>query len=98
MAKRRTLKKCIEYITGDLFAEVLICKILHPDADADKTDRLLEDICLLQAEFTRRAHKPDGKDNKALVKEYYRKLLVDFETGTVAIIQEIEALQKEQPE
>jgi hypothetical protein len=98
MAKRRTLKKYIEYMTGDLFAEVLIYEMLHPDTDQVKTGRLLENICLLQAEFTRRAHKPDGKDNKTLVKEYYNKLLVDFETKIEAIIQEIEALQKEQPE
>jgi hypothetical protein len=96
MAKRRTLKKCITYIAGDLFAEVLACKILLTHVDQDKTDRLLEDICLLQEEFIRRAHKPDGKDNKALVREYYRKLLVDFETGTAAIVQETEALHKEQ--
>jgi hypothetical protein len=96
MAKRRILKKYIAYITGDLFAEVLVCKILLTHVDQDKTDRLLEDIYLLQEEFIRRAHKPDGKDNKALVKEYYRKLLVDFETGTTAIVQEIEALHKEQ--
>jgi hypothetical protein len=96
MAKRKTLKKYIAYIAGDLFAEVLVCKILLTNAGQDKMDRLLEDIYLLQEEFIRRAHKPDGKDNKVLVREYYRKLLMDFETGTEAVVQEIEALHKEQ--
>jgi DNA/RNA-binding domain of Phe-tRNA-synthetase-like protein len=96
MAKRRILKKYIAYIAGDLFAGVLVCKILLTNVGRDKTDRLLEDICVLQEEFIRRAHKPDGKDNKALVREYYRKLLADFETKTTAIAQEIESLHKEQ--
>ncbi|MDR1200533.1 MAG: hypothetical protein LBL58_02735 [Tannerellaceae bacterium] len=97
MAKRRTLKKCITSIAGDLFAEVLVCKLLITNTDQDKADRLLDEICLLQDEFICRAHRPDGKDNKTLVKEYYKKLLVDFETKTTAIVQGIEALQKELP-
>lgn len=96
MAKRRMLKKCIGYIAGDLFTEVLVCKMLLTNVDHDRMDQLLEDIFLMQEEFIRRAHKPDGKDNKALVKEYYRKLLVDFETKTTAIAQEIDALHGEQ--
>lgn len=97
MAKRRILKKCIGYIAGDLFTEVLVYKMLYSTIEPDKADGVLKDIYLLQEEFIRRAHKPDGKDNKALVKEYYKKLLVDFEAKTAAIVQEIEALQKEQP-
>jgi len=95
MAKRRILKKSIGYIAGDLFTEVLVCKMLLPGADHNQMDELLEKIYVMQETFIRRAHQPDGKDNEALVKEYYKKILVDLETEATAIAKDIEALRKE---
>ena len=48
-----------------------------------------------QDEFIRRAGTPDAKDNKTLVKEYYRKLRVDLQTEVDAIANEIGELSKE---
>lgn len=93
MAKRRILKKNISYIAGDLFTEVLVCKMLIPGVDAGKIEELLTRIVDMQEDFIRRAHFPDGKDNRVLVKEYYRKLLVDLETEANAIVREIEDLR-----
>ncbi len=95
MAKRRMLKKCIGYIAGDLFTEVLVCKMLIPGVEHDKIDSLLTQILDLQEEFIRRAHHPAGKDNKKLVKEYYQKLLVDFEIKANAIAKQVENLRNE---
>jgi hypothetical protein len=49
----------------------------------------------MQDEFIRRAGTPDAKDNKTLVKEYYRKLRVDLQTEVNAIANEIGELSKE---
>lgn len=95
MAKRRILKKNIGYIAGELITEVLVCKMRFPDINQDEVDNLLVNILKMEDEFIRRAHRPDGKDNKALVKEYYQKLFVDFETELTTIVKEIEALRKE---
>ena len=48
----------------------------------------------MQDEFVRRASHPDGKDNPALVKEYYRKLRVDLQTEVDAIAAQIGELNK----
>ena len=41
MAKRRILKKDISRIAGDLFSEVLVCKLYIPGVDKEKADALL---------------------------------------------------------
>ena len=95
MAKRRILKKEIGYVAGELFSEVLVCRLFIPGVEEEKADVLLTRILDMQDEFIRRAGSPDGKDNKTLVKEYYRKLRVDLQTEVDAIANEIGELSKE---
>ncbi|MCC8198314.1 MAG: hypothetical protein LIP06_06980 [Tannerellaceae bacterium] len=92
MAKRRTLKKDISYVAGDLFSEVLICAKLIPGIEIEKAETLMTRILDMHDEFIRRAHTPDGKDNTGRVKTYYTKLVSDFQTEVDAIIKEIEGL------
>lgn len=89
MAKRRNLKKDIGYVAGDLFAEALFCKLYIPGVEKEKADILLSRILDMQDDFIRRANRPDGKDNKTLVKEYYRKLWLDLQTEVDAIATQI---------
>lgn len=94
MAKRRELKKDISYVAGELFTEALVCKLFIPGVEAEKAEAVMARILDMQDEFVRRAHRPDGKDNPALVKEYYRKLRVDLQTEVDAIATEIADLNK----
>ena len=98
MAKKRILKKYIGYIADDLLTEVLVYKMLAPDAEQEKIETLLTRIANMQDTFIFRAHHPDGKDNKVLVREYYRKLMVDLEAEVNALVEEIEALRNGKPE
>lgn len=95
MAKRRNLKRDIGYVAGELFTEVLVAKMLVPGIDHDKGDQLLGRILDMQDEFVQRAAKPDGKENKKLVKEYYKKLEADLQQAINAIVDDIHALNKE---
>ncbi len=94
MAKRRTLKKDIHYVAGELFAEVLIARLLIPGTDPQKADEVLDRILDMQDEYIRRAGTPDGKDNNALVREYYQKLRIDLQTEIDAIAGAISDLTK----
>ena len=98
MAKRRILKKEIGYVAGDLFSEVLVCKLFVPGTEKEKADALLSRILDMQDEYVRRAGSPDAKDNKKLVKEYYNKLRADLQAEEDAIVSEIEKLGKESGE
>lgn len=95
MAKRRILKKSIGYLAGDLFTEVWVRTWLLPAVEKEKAEKLMTRILDMQADFVSRAHRPDGKDNKALVKAYYRKLRADLQTEADAIVSEIETLNQE---
>ena len=95
MAKRRILKKYIGYIAGDLLTEVLIRKMLTPEIEQEKIEDLLARIVNMQENFICRAHRPDGKDNGALVRKYYQKLMVDLESEVNAIVKEVEGLSNE---
>jgi hypothetical protein len=94
MAKRRILKKSISRVAGELFSEALVCKLFIPGTDQEKTEAVMTRILDMQDEFVRRASHPDGKDNPALVKEYYRKLRVDLQTEVDAIAAQIGELNK----
>lgn len=94
MAKRRILKKNISYVAGDLFTEVLICKLLIPGVEQEKAETIMTRILDMQDDFIRRAACPDGKDNRVLVREYYNKLRVDLQTEVDAIATEIGTLSK----
>lgn len=94
MAKRRILKKTISRIAGDLFSDILVCKLYMPNVDAEKADALLTRILDMEDNFICRAHRSDGKDNSRLVKAYYNKFFADLQKETNEIGEEIAALSK----
>lgn len=94
MAKRRILKKEISCAAGNLFAEALFCSLYIPGADKAKADQVLTRILDMQDDFISRAGKPDGKNNPALVKAYYKKLLAELQAEVDAIAKEIGELNK----
>jgi len=95
MAKRKTLKRDIGYIAGELFTEVLVTKMLVPGIDNNKADDLMSRILDMQDAYVLRASHPDAKDNKKMVKEYYKKLYKDLQAEVDAISKEIEDLGTE---
>lgn len=95
MAKRRNLKRDIGYIAGELFTEILVSKMLVPNIDHEKADELMGRVLDMQDKFIKRAARPDGKDNKKLVRQYYKKLEEDLQAEIDGIIGEIEELSKE---
>ena len=94
MAKRIILKKEIGYAAGELFLEVLVCKLYIPGVDQEKADVLMTRVLDMQDEYIRRANRPDGKDNKTLVKAYYTKLRADLQQEIDSIAAEIGELSK----
>lgn len=95
MAKKRILKKNINYIAGELFTDAMLCHLFIKDVDKDKIETLMSRIIEMEETFIGRANHPDAKDNRALVKEYYKKLIVDLEEESNAISNELIKLNKE---
>ena len=97
MAKRRDLKKAIDYLSGELMMETLLCS-LQPKHDREKIEKIMSRICKMSDEFRGRIQHPDGIDNKQLVKNYYKKIRKDFDAEVDKIYTEIMMLNKEKIE
>lgn len=82
MASRRTLKKNINYIAGELFSECMVHSLYVPGTDKKKADELLGMILSMQDEFISRiSHTEPGN-----VKGFYKKLRTDFNAKVDEII------------
>ncbi|MDR0892229.1 MAG: hypothetical protein LBN24_06395 [Mediterranea sp.] len=85
MASRRDLKKNVNYVAGELFAECLIHSMLFPNTDKVKADELMTEVLTMQDEFVKRiCHTEPGK-----AKAYYKKFRTDFDSEVDRIIDAI---------
>jgi len=94
MAKRRELKKDIEYVSSGLLVETMIC-MLQPNADMAKLEETSSRVLALNDEYIKRAQHPSGNANKPLVKQYYKKLREDFDAEVDKIYAELMSLNKD---
>lgn len=88
MASRRELKKNVNYIAGELFAECLINSMFVPGTDKAKADGLMSEVLKMQDEFVSRiSHTEPGN-----VKGFYKKFRSDFNANVNEIIDAIAKL------
>lgn len=88
MASRRNLKKHVNYIAGELFAECLVNSLYVPGTDKAEADKLMGEVLELQHEFISRiSHTEPGN-----VKRFYSKFRTDFNKQVESIIDRITAL------
>ena len=83
--KRRILKKQVNYIVGELFAECVVLSKVVPGIDGQKVDELMARVLYMQDEFISRIrHTQPGN-----VKGFYKAFRADFQAQVDAIIDEI---------
>lgn len=88
MTNKRDLKKAINYICSDLFAECVAAS-LYSSKDQKACDDLLAGVLLMHDDFVRRISHPEpGMPQK----KYYRTLITDFHKEVSAVIDQISAL------
>lgn len=89
MASRKVLKKNVNYIAGELFAECLVNSLYVPGVDKEKADELMSEILKMQDEFISRiSHTEPGN-----VKGYYKKFRADFNTKVEEILEALGKLK-----
>jgi hypothetical protein len=88
MAKRRDLKKNVNYVAGELLAECVVLSKFIPGVDKAKADALMVDVLNMQDEFISRiSHTEPGN-----VKGFYKKFRQDFNAQVNTIIEGLEKL------
>lgn len=89
MANRKDLKKNVNYIASELFAECLVNSLYVPGTDKAKADELMSAILNMQDEFISRiSHTQPGN-----VKGYYKKFHEDFNAKVDEIIEAMNNLK-----
>lgn len=84
MASKRKLKRDIEYMGADMFADAYNLRQVAKEEDVEKVDQIINKVLSWIDDSILRVGHPNGKDNQQLVKKYYRdlkeKLAKDVET------------------
>lgn len=88
MTNKRDLKKAINYICSDLFAECVAAS-LYSSKDEKACDDLLAGVLLMHDDFVRRISHPEPGMAQ---KKYYQTLIADFHKEVSAVIDHISAL------
>ncbi len=89
MAKRRDLKKAINFLCGELFAECVAIMHYQSHAPQDDVDQVMSRILRLQDDMLSRVSHPEP-GMKA--KDYFKKLRTDVVGQTDEIVEHIKGL------
>jgi len=80
MANKREIKKDIDYLIFEVVSDCYTFKYLFPDKDQKDIDNIIEEAVIARNELIMRVNHPDGKNDKKLVKEHFKKINVDLLT------------------
>jgi hypothetical protein len=94
MANRRTLKKQIRAILGQLMDECIICNLVLPKFDNTTLDTFAARIIEINDEFIARANHPEGTKDRKRTKQYYSALVQDFNKATLELIQDMNKISE----
>lgn len=87
MANKRNLKRTINYICSDLFAEAVSASLYGEKPNQDNIDALLSSILIIHNDFLSRISHPEpGMDKKV----YYKAIIEDFNKQASEIIDQIQ--------
>lgn len=75
MANKRKLKRTINYVCGDLFAECVATSLYSGKQEAENVNALLAAVLTMHSDFVCRVSHPEPR---MTAKVYYKKLIADF--------------------
>ena len=92
MAKRRHLKKDIEYLIYEVISDCFTLLQSKKEVDQEELVGIISDAEALGNEMIARVNNPDGKDNPAITKAYYKKIKNDLLTGVDDLFKRVSVL------
>lgn len=88
MANKRTLKKAVNYISGELFTECIVIKKFSQNIDEEKIKNIMVSILNMQDEFIKRINHPEPGN----IKGSYKKIREDLNKQLNTIVEEISSI------
>ena len=89
MANKRDLKRTINYITSELFAETVAASLYNGKTTQEDVDGILSSIVMVNGDFISRVSHPEPG---VAPKVYYKNLVQDFNKQVSEIIDQISNL------
>lgn len=86
MANKRDLKRTINYITSELFAECVAASLYNGKPDQNEVDGILSAIVMTNTDFIKRVSHPEPGLRQSA---YYKQLIIDFNKQTSELIDQI---------
>lgn len=88
MANRRTLKRDINYVFGDIIEAAYLHQVANPDENPEKSDKIVDEAI---SDFDEMIAKMNQKDveNK---KQHFRNIQQELESRARALVEKINAL------
>lgn len=93
MANKRDLKRTINYITSELFAETVAASLYNGKPSQEDVDGILSSIVMVNNDFIKRVSHPEPGIKPGA---YYQNLIHDFNKQVSEIIDQIPIWDKPQ--
>lgn len=89
MTNKRDLKRVVNYICSDLFAECVAASMYGGKPESADVDALLTSILAIHSNYIRRISHPEPGMKQ---KDYFKKLIKDFNEQVAEIVDQINNL------
>ena len=89
MANKRDLKRTINYITSELFAETVVASLYNGTPQQADVEGILSSIVMVNDDFIKRVSHPEPGIKAG---DYYKNLTKDFNKQVSEIIDQIATL------
>ncbi|MCH4147379.1 MAG: hypothetical protein LKG25_03065 [Prevotella sp.] len=89
MSNKRDLKRTINYICEDLFAECIAASLYSAKPDKEDVKALFASIVAIRSEYTKRISHPEPGMKK---RDYYQDLIKNFNKQVSELIDQITAM------
>ncbi|MBN1112659.1 MAG: hypothetical protein JXA53_07055 [Bacteroidales bacterium] len=94
MAKRKDIKKDIDYVTFEVISDCFTFMAFFPEKGKEKAIEIINDTTAIRNDLMARVNHPDGKNNPKLVKAHYRNIYNDLLSKMDQQFEKLSALTK----
>lgn len=91
MASKRDLKKDIDYLVYEILSDCFIFSDLHPDHKTEEISAIISEAVELRNDLIARVNNPDGRNNPAVLKAFYKAVEKDLHNGVDALFVRLSA-------
>jgi hypothetical protein len=95
MAKRRDLKKDIDYLVYEVISDCFVYSGIHPEDNSEEVSKIINDAVGFRNDLIARINNPEDKDNPKIIRTFYKSVEKDLIKGVDKLFNRLSALSKD---